>query len=307
MSTPNKPGKNPGKTDPGQHTPANHVDDFSGIATTGHEWDGIQELNNPLPRWWLWTFYACIAFAAVYSVFYPAWPIGTSATPGLLGYSSRAEFAANMDSVQAGNQTVLRQIADTPVADIVADPELARFATAAGASAFKVNCTQCHGTGASGGPGYPNLNDDSWIWGGTIDAVYTTIAHGVRSPTDPDTRYNIMPNFGADELLDKASIKTVATYVASLSGLEGGVSTPEGATIFADNCAACHGENAKGVADLGGPDLTDALWLYEGSLPSIQAQIEKPRHGMMPAWSEKLDDATIKELAVYVHGLGGGQ
>jgi len=297
MSTPKKPEA--GKPD-------NHVDEFSGISTTGHEWDGIKELNNPLPRWWLWTFYACIAFALVYSVAYPAWPIGSSATPGLLGYSSRAEFAATMDTVQTGNQAMLARIADTAVADINADPELARFVTAAGASAFKVNCSQCHGTGAAGGPGYPNLNDDSWIWGGTIDEIYTTIAHGVRSPTDPDTRYNLMPSFGADELLDREAIKSVALFVASLSGLEGGVSTTEGAATFAENCAACHGENAKGIAELGGPDLTDAIWLYDGSLASIEAQIVKPRQGAMPSWSEKLDDVTIKELAVYVHGLGGG-
>ncbi|MGV8833700.1 MAG: cytochrome-c oxidase, cbb3-type subunit III [Devosia sp.] len=298
MSTPKKPGKTP---------PDKHVDEFSGVSTTGHEWDGIKELNNPLPRWWLWTFYACIAFALTYSVFYPAWPFGSKATPGLLGYSSRAEFAATMDAVQTGNQAMLTQIAQTPVSDILADPELARFATAAGASAFKVNCTQCHGTGAAGGPGYPNLNDDSWIWGGTIDEVYTTIAHGVRSLTDPDTRYNIMPNFGADGLLDTAAINQVAGYVASLSGVKGGQSTPEGATIFAENCVACHGEGGVGVVELGGPDLTDAIWLYDGSLEAIKAQIQKPRHGMMQAWSEKLDDVVIKELAVYVHGLGGGQ
>ncbi|WP_224702321.1 cytochrome-c oxidase, cbb3-type subunit III [Devosia aquimaris] len=283
------------------------VDDLSGVETTGHEWDGIKELNNPLPRWWLWTFYGCIVWALVYTIFFPAWPMLSSATTGVLGYSSRADLTKTMSEVQVGNQAVVSKIAELPVADILADPELNRFASAAGESAFKVNCTQCHGTGAAGGPGYPNLNDDSWIWGGTIDAIYTTIAHGVRSPTDPDTRYNIMPNFGADELLDAASINTLAEYVASLSGLEGGVNTPEGAQLFSDNCAACHGEGGIGVTDVGGPNLTDALWLYEGSLASIKSQIEKPRHGVMQAWSEKLDDSTIKELAVYVHGLGGGE
>lgn len=293
MSTNNKTGK--------------PVDDLSGVETTGHEWDGIKELNNPLPRWWLWTFYGCIIWALVYTIFYPAWPMLGSATTGLLGYSSRADLAKTMSEVQVGNQAVVSKIAELPVADILTDPELTRFAAAAGESAFKVNCTQCHGTGAAGGPGYPNLNDDSWIWGGTIDAIYTTIAHGVRSTTDPDTRFNIMPNFGVDQLLDAASINTVAEYVASLSGLEGGVNTPEGAQLFTDNCAACHGEGGVGITDLGGPNLTDAIWLYKGSLADIKAQINKPRHGMMQAWSEKLDDTTIKELAVYVHGLGGGE
>lgn len=282
------------------------VDQASGVETTGHEWDGIKELNNPLPRWWLWTFYGCIVWAVGYTVLYPAWPLVSSATSGLLGYSSRTDFAQTMAAVQDANSGIVSRIAQAPVEEILADPELARFATAAGASAYKVNCSQCHGTGAAGGPGYPNLNDDAWIWGGTIGEIYTTIAHGVRSPTDPDTRYNIMPNFGADELLDPASIKQVAAYVAELSGVEGATGTPEGAQLFVDNCAACHGEGGVGMPEIGGPDLTDRIWLYEGSLEAITAQIERPRHGMMQAWSEKLDDATIKELAVYVHSLGGG-
>jgi cytochrome c oxidase cbb3-type subunit III len=283
------------------------VDQASGVETTGHEWDGIKELNNPLPRWWLWTFYGCIAWGIGYTVLYPAWPMVSSATSGVLGYSSRAELAQTMAGVQEANSGIISRIAQAPLADVVADPELARFATSAGASAFKVNCSQCHGTGAAGSPGYPNLNDDAWIWGGSIDEIYSTIAHGVRSPTDPDTRYNIMPNFGADELLDAESIKQVAAYVGELSGVEGAKGTPEGAQIFADNCVACHGEGGIGMPEIGGPNLTDKIWLYEGSLEAITAQIERPRHGMMQAWSEKLDDVTIKELAIYVHGLGGGQ
>ncbi len=291
------------------NSPGGHdrdIDHLSGVETTGHEWDGIKELNNPLPRWWLWTFYACIVWAIGYTVLYPAWPLVSSATSGLLGYSSRVELEQTMAAVETANGAVVARIAEAPLEDILADPELARFATSAGASAFRVNCSQCHGTGAAGGPGYPNLNDDSWIWGGTIEQIYLTIAHGVRSPTDPDTRYNLMPNFGADGMLDREAIKEVAAYVASLSDI-GGAATPEGEQLFADNCAGCHGERGAGMSDVGGPDLTDKIWLYEGSLEAITAQIERPRHGMMQAWSEKLDDATIKELAIYVHGLGGGQ
>tara|TARA_R110002020_G_scaffold14225_17_gene50444 strand:- start:6507 stop:7397 length:891 start_codon:yes stop_codon:yes gene_type:complete len=288
------------------HDHGKPVDDLSGVETTGHEWDGIKELNNPLPRWWLWTFYGTIIWAVAYTVLYPAWPLLSSATTGVLGYSSRAELADTMAAVDDANAATLARIAELPVGQVLADPELARFATAAGASAYKVNCSQCHGTGAAGGPGYPNLNDDSWIWGGTVEDVYLTIAHGVRSPTDPDTRYNIMPNFGTDALLDTASIKALAGYVANLAGVEGGVVTPEAAQLFAENCVACHGETGGGMTELGGPDLTDKIWLYEGTLEAITAQINRPRHGMMQAWSEKLDDVTIKQLAVYVHGLGGG-
>lgn len=287
-------------------TTGKDIDQASGVETTGHEWDGIKELNNPLPRWWLWTFYGCIAWGIGYTVLFPAWPLVSSATSGVLGYSSRTELAQTMASVEEANSGIVSRIAEAPLADILADPELARFATSAGASAFKVNCSQCHGTGAAGAPGYPNLNDDAWIWGGSIDEIYGTIAHGVRSPTDADTRYNIMPNFGADGLLDAASIRQVAAYVAELSGVEGAVGSPEGALLFADNCAACHGEGGVGMPEIGGPNLTDKIWLYEGSLEAITAQIERPRHGMMQAWSEKLDDVTIRELAIYVHGLGGG-
>lgn len=283
------------------------VDHLSGVETTGHEWDGIKELNNPLPRWWLWTFYACIIWAIGYTVLYPAWPLVSSATSGLLGYSSRTELEQTMAAVEDANGAIMARIAEVPVENILADPELARFATSAGASAFRVNCSQCHGTGAAGSPGYPNLNDDAWIWGGTVDEIYLTIAHGVRSPTDPDTRYNLMPNFGADDMLDSESIKQLAAYVAGLSGLEGGSILPETEQLFTDNCAGCHGEGGVGMAEVGGPDLTDKIWLYDGSLEAITAQIDRPRHGMMQAWSEKLDDATIKQLAVYVHGLGGGQ
>ena len=177
---------------------------------------------------------------------------------------------------------------------------------AAGRSAFKVNCIQCHGTGAEGSVGYPNLNDDEWIWGGTIDQIYLTIAHGSRSSTDSDTHYMFMPNFGSDALLEQGQIKAVTGYVASLSGLEGGVSTPEGQTIFADNCAGCHGDLGQGNSDMGAPSLIDPIWLYGGSVAEIEAQVVRPRHGVMPAWAGRLADPTIKELAVYVHSLGGG-
>ncbi len=283
------------------------IDKLSGVETTGHEWDGIKELNTPLPRWWLWTFYGTIIFAIGYTIAYPAWPLISSATTGVLGYSSRANHAAEVSAAQAAQGTTLARIAELPLADIMADPNLTRFATAGGKSLFKVYCSQCHGTGATGSLGYPNLNDDEWIWGGSADQIYTTIAHGARSPSDPDTHFNLMPNFGTDELLDAASIAIVAKQVASFSGIEGGENTEQGMQIFADNCVSCHGDTGQGVAELGGPSLNDSLWLYEASLAGIEAQIGKPRHGVMPAWANRLADPAIKQLAIYVHGLGGGQ
>ncbi len=283
------------------------VDDLTGTQTTGHEWDGIKELNTPLPRWWLWTFYGTILFSIGYTIAYPAWPMISSATTGVLGFSTRANLDADLAAAKAAQGGLLEQVAATPVAEIGANADLARFATAGGKSLFKVYCSQCHGTGAAGSVGYPNLNDDEWIWGGSIDQIYTTITHGARSAADADTRFNIMPNFGVDQVLDAAQIETVAKQVASLSGLEGGAASDEGATIFAENCAACHGEAGEGMADLGGPSLTDQVWLYEGSLEAIKAQINQARHGVMPAWGARLGDTAVKQLAVYVHSLGGGQ
>lgn len=282
------------------------IDEATGTETTGHEWDGIKELNTPLPRWWLWTFYACIAFAIGYTIAFPAWPLISSATPGLLGYSSRADHASEVAAAKAAQGDTLARIAELPVADILKDESLTRFASAGGKSLFKVYCTQCHGTGATGGVGYPNLNDDEWIWGGTIDEVYATISHGARSATDSDTHFNLMPAFG-DGILDREQIKAVARYAASLSVIEGGENTPEGKQLFADNCVACHGEMGQGLAEVGGPSLNDGIWLYDGTLAGIEAQLSAPRHGVMPAWSPRLGDTAVKQLAIYVHGLGGGQ
>ena len=283
-----------------------HIDDTTRTATTGHEWDGIKELNTPLPRWWLWTFYASIVFSIGYTIAYPAWPVIGSATSGLLGYTGRGELQGELAVAQQAQRKFTDKIAALPVAQIAADPELSKFASAAGKSLFKVNCAQCHGSGAAGAPGYPNLNDDDWVWGGTIDQVYATIAHGVRA-ADEATHFNMMPNFGTDGVLTPDQIVTVAKEVASLSGLEGGLSTPEGKQIFAENCVTCHGARGEGKTKSGAPALNDKIWLYGGTLTQIEAQITQPRHGVMPAWGARLGDTAVKELAVYVHGLGGGQ
>ena len=284
------------------------IDEISGTETTGHEWDGIKELNTPLPRWWLWTFYACIVWAVGYAIAYPAVPMIGEATKGMLGWSSRADFDKAMDVAQTAQAGMIARIAEADVADIVNDAEMSRFASAAGASLFKVNCSQCHGSGAAGGVGYPNLNDDEWIWGGTPEAIYQTILHGARSDVDGDTHFSQMPNFGADGILTGEQIRSVAGYVASLSGMESEIaSSEEGATLFAENCVACHGENGEGMQEVGAPPLNNAIWLYGHDVEAVIAQVTRPRHGVMPAWQQKLGDTAVKELAVYVHGLGGGQ
>lgn len=283
-----------------------HIDEISGVATTGHEWDGIKELNNPLPRWWVWTFYATIVWSIGYMIFYPAWPLINSATTGVLGYSSRAEVRAELDAAEAAKGDYVAAIQDKDLAEIMADDNLRQFATAAGAAAFKVNCIQCHGSGAQGSAGYPNLNDDEWLWGGDIEAIHQTIAHGIRFAGDDNTRLSEMPAFA--DILEPDQIKQVAAYVVSLTGTPSNATLAEaGATVYAENCAACHADDATGMRDLGAPNLADAIWLYGGSEAEIAQQIRAPKHGVMPAWAPRLGDTTVKELSVYVHSLGGGE
>lgn len=284
------------------------IDDVSGIETTGHSWDGIKELNNPLPRWWLWTFYASIAFAAVYTVLYPAWPLVNSATTGLLGWSSRADLRTEMSALEMANADRIAAIRTSDVATIAADPELRPFAIAAGEASYKVNCVQCHGSGAAGSPGYPNLNDDAWIWGGSLEEIAVTLQHGIRYAPDPDTRVADMPAFGRDGILDRDQIADVSQYVLSLTGRDDRPdAATRGADIYAQNCVFCHGESGEGMKEVGAPALNDAIWLYGRDTTAIATQISRPRHGVMPAWGERLGDTAIKELAVYVHSLGGGE
>jgi len=283
-----------------------HIDEISGIDTTGHEWDGIRELNNPLPRWWVWTFYMTIVWALAYTIAYPAWPMLSSATTGLLGYSSRADIKNELAAAEASKGAYVAAVAAKTVDEILADDALRTFATAAGGAAFKVNCVQCHGSGAAGSPGYPNLNDDEWLWGGKPTDIQTTITHGIRFASDADTRFSEMPPFG--DVLDKPQIASVTAYVMSLSGEASNPSLVEGGkTLFTENCAACHGDDGKGNRELGAPNLTDAIWLRGSTEAAIAAQVAMPRHGMMPGWVGRLGETTVKELTVYVHSLGGGE
>jgi len=285
--------------------PGRRIDEPTGTETVGHEWDGIEELNTPLPRWWLWTFYATIAWAAVYVVLYPAWPLIDKATAGTLGWSSRGELAKEMSAADMARQGVVEQIAATDIEKLVASPELMAQAVAGGAAAFKVNCVQCHGAGAAGYQeyGYPNLNDDDWIWGGTLTDIEYTLNHGIRWEAADQTRANYMPAF--EGVLDQGQITAVTRHVLSLSGKA--QPNAAGAAIYADNCAACHGADGAGMTEMGAPALNDAIWLYGGTEAAVSKQILAPRHGVMPGWKDRLDPVTIKMLAAYVHSRGGGQ
>lgn len=285
-------------------------DQLSGVETTGHEWDGLKELNNPAPRWWLWVFFVTVIWAIGYWVVYPAWPTLSGenergGTKGKWEWTQYKKLQQEQAEILARRGEFADKIAVHSLEEIQANPELYAFAVAGGKTMFKENCAACHGTGAQGGKGYPNLNDDDWIWGGDLNAIYTTLKHGVRAIDDAETRNSMMPAFGKDGTLDKTQIADVAAYVLSLSGK--GNTTESGATVYAENCAVCHGEDGKGLREMGAPNLADAIWLYGSDTNSITAQIHNPKHGIMPAWGVRLSDETIKQLAIYVHSLGGGE
>ena len=284
------------------------VDSVTGTPTTGHEWDDIRELNTPLPRWWLWLFYLTIIWGIGYWIVYPAFPLISSFTTGVFGWSSRAAVATELVGLQTQRAPMNDKLAKTALADIKNDQSLADFTYAEGRAAFRDNCGPCHGAGGGGGKGYPNLNDNDWLWGGKIGEIEQTITYGVRSG-NPKAHDSQMPAFGRDKMLKPEEIVTVANYVRSLSNLptRPGTDLAAGKQLFADNCAVCHGPDGKGNRELGSKNLTDNIWQYGSDEATIIDVITNARAGVMPAWTGRLDPVTIKALAYYVHSLGGGE
>lgn len=279
------------------------IDQPTGTETVGHEWDGIEELNTPLPRWWLWLFYITIAWAAIYVVLYPAIPMLFRATEGYFGWTSRGQLADEMSVAETERAPLMAMLASMPVEEIPNDPGLLQQAVAGGRAAFQIHCAQCHGAGAAGSPGYPNLADDDWLWGGDLRAIQTTLTHGIRQPGDGETRMSAMPPLAG--AFSPAQMNALVGHVLSLSGQ--GQSNAVGAQLYADNCVACHGVSGEGDRLQGAPRLDDAITLYGSSREAIARQIEQPRMGVMPSWQGRLDPVTIKMLAAYVHSLGGGE
>ena len=284
------------------------IDDVTGIETTGHTWDGIKELNKPLPRWWVWTFYATIVWAIGYWIVYPAWPTFTGYTKGMWGYSQRAVVA---DEVKVALRGARRNARPACGGNASTRSRAIRICCVSpwprGRRRSRRHCAPCHGRGAQGFAGYPNLNDDDWLWGGAIDDIHKTISFGVRSDRK-EARASQMPRYGLDKLLEEPQIADVAEYVLSLSGRsESSVAAARGEKVFAEQCASCHGPDGKGKQEQGAPNLTDEIWLYGGSRQAVIESIRTGRGGMMPAWAGRLDPVTLKSLAVYVHSLGGGK
>ncbi|MBU0792445.1 MAG: cytochrome-c oxidase, cbb3-type subunit III [Alphaproteobacteria bacterium] len=284
------------------------IDAPTGTQTVGHEWDGIEELDTPMPRWWVWTFYATIVFSLGYVVVYPAIPFLNDASKGLWGWSSRGDLHQTMDAEISRRAPILSAIATTPIEKLAAQPELMQAAMQGGAAAFKVHCVQCHGSGAAGSKGYPNLIDDDWLWGGDLQSIEYTITHGIRNPDEPQTRNSLMPAFGKDGILNTTQVQDVVSHVRVISGQEKpSASSRRGDALFQQNCAVCHGGDGKGLRDFGAPNLTDPIWLHAGDRETLTQTVMNSRKGVMPAWGHALDKATIRMLAVYVHGLGGGE
>jgi cytochrome c oxidase cbb3-type subunit III len=284
------------------------------VSTTGHSWDGIEEYNNPLPRWWVWVFYATIVWSIGYMIFFPAWPLINGATQGLWGgtpaANPRLAVVEEIARFDAANAKVREQLVSTELTSISADPNLLSFAQNAGAAVFRTNCATCHGSGAAGvmGKGYPNLLDDDWLWGGDIESIHSTITTGIRNATHPDARYSEMPKFGADGLLEEAQINEVVEYVLQMSGQDHDAAlATAGATVFADNCAACHMEDGSGDPTQGAPALKDAIWLYGGDRETLHYSVYNARFGVMPAWDSRLSEDEIRAVAIYVHSKGGGE
>jgi len=284
------------------------IDTQTGTETVGHEWDGIEELDTPMPRWWLWTLYATIVWGIGYVILYPAWPMVNSATEGVLGWTSRGAFEQEVAAREVELKPIRQALVSTGIRKLNGSPELMQQAIEGGRSAFKVHCVQCHGTGAAGSPGYPNLNDDNWLWGGDLEAIEYTLTHGIRNPDHDETRFSQMPAFGRDGILQPREIDDLVSFVRVLSRKEkNSASAERGAVLFEANCTVCHGPEGKGDRTQGAPDLTDSISLYGLDRESLKYTITNSRYGVMPRWGHRLDAATIRMLAVYVHSLGGGE
>lgn len=288
------------------------IDEISGSETTGHEWDGIRELDTPLPRWWLYIFYATIVVAVVYWVLMPAWPTVGGYTRGVLNFSDRANVAADLHTLQQARAPTYARLRAASYDEIIADPQISEFARAAGESIFGDNCRTCHAAGGAGAPGYPNLADDVWLWGGSLSEIEHTIRVGVRAE-HPQTRQSAMPAYGRDRLLSARQIADVTEYALTLNAATRTRERPDaaaaarGAAVFAEQCTLCHGASGAGDRTQGAPSLTDNIWIYGGTRTEVRRQIEEGRNGVMPTWEARFDDGAIRALAVYVYSLGGGE
>lgn len=280
------------------------VDGVSGRETTGHEWNGIKELDTPVPRGVLLFLIVTHIWAIAMWFLLPTWPLGTTYTKGLLGVDQRQTVNARVAEAQQARAAWTRRLETEDYASLMKDPSLMAFVRSTGRQLFGDNCAACHGRDGRGRANYPDLTDDDWLWGGDPEHIEQTLRVGVNAP-HPESRQGQMPAFGRDEMLTADQVKSVAAYVYALTHPE--FASPRiaaGKEVFATTCVACHGEEGKGNRDIGAPNLTDRYWLYGGDLDTIIATVHGGRQGHMPTWDERLTKAEIRTLALYVHDLG---
>lgn len=283
-------------------------DPVTGRMTTGHDWNGIQELDTPIPRVVLFFLAATTLFAIVYWVLMPAWPLGVTYTKGLLGIDQRQIVTQQVNDAAAARAAWTDRIANASFEEIASDDTLMHHVRETGRTLFTDNCAVCHGTSGTGGPGFPSLAAGAWLWGGDAATIAETIRVGINS-SHPETRASQMMAFGQGGMLDRKAILDVVAYVRSLSGQT--LSEAEqarvsaGDAVFAENCAACHGADGGGTHEMGAPSLADANWIYGGDAQSVYASIYGGRQGHMPHWEGRLSPVDIKLLALYVGTLGG--
>jgi cytochrome c oxidase cbb3-type subunit III len=278
-------------------------DSVSGYLTTGHEWNGITELNTPVPRAVYFFLTVTVLFSIGYWVLMPAWPIGDTYTKGLLGIDQRNVLATSLKQAEMDQEVWSKKIASESYATIQADPALMTVVRETGHTLFGSDCAACHGRDAKGQPGYPDLTTSSWLWGGKPEDIFTTIKVGINS-ANKDSRTSQMPAFGRDQMLPRADVFKVASYVYSLSNPGSKEVDPKnveaGQKLFAANCVACHGDDAKGNPELGAPNLTDKFWTYGGDLETIDTTIWGGRQGHMPTWEGRLSELDRKILTLYL-------
>ncbi|GGA66052.1 Cbb3-type cytochrome c oxidase subunit [Nitratireductor aestuarii] len=286
-------------------------DPVTGRETTGHEWNGIKELDTPVPRGILLFLIVTHIWAVAWWFFAPTWPLGTTYTKGLLGIDQRTTVEERVVEGQQARQDWMARIESEPYDQILADENLMQIVRSSGRQLFGDNCAACHGRDARGRANYPDLTDGDWIWGSGPEAIEQTMRVGVNTE-HPESRIGQMPAFGRDGMLERDQVRAVAAYVYSLTHPE--FSTPEnverieaGQQVFAETCSACHGETGEGSAEAGAPNLTDNYWLYGGDLDTIIATVHGGRQGHMPTWDERLTNAEIRMLSLYVHDLGNRQ
>jgi cytochrome c oxidase cbb3-type subunit 3 len=272
------------------------------IKTTGHEWDGIKEYDRPDPFWLRLFFYGALFFGMGYWLLYPSWPVPHE--KGILDWSSSKEVTEDLQKMEKQRSVYQDELEKTDFKDVLQNKKLLKFVMAGGKSAFQNNCAVCHGAGGGGNIGYPNLTTGAWIWGGTMDEIYTTIKFGIRSGHE-ENRESQMAAFGKDKILTPSEIDQLTKYVMNMNNNE--YSDIKAVNLFKEHCSSCHGDSGRGLREFGAPNLRDAVWIYGGDYNSIYDVIYNGRMGVMPYWQGKLSDPVIKQLAIYVHQLGGGE